>query len=62
MDVLAKYVNSENDPEAVEMNEPYFYLMGLTLTDLEDLVADIKVHNLKNSLYFDLFVSLLVNC
>ena len=62
MDVLAKYVNSENDPEAVEMNEPYFYLMGLTLTDLEDLVADIKVQNLKNSLYFDLFVSLLVNC
>jgi len=25
------------------MNEPYFYLMGLTLADLEDLVADIKV-------------------
>lgn len=43
MDVLAKYVNSENDPDAVEMNEPYFYLIGLTLTDLEDLVADIKV-------------------
>ena len=62
MDVLAKYVNSENDPEAVEMNEPYFYLMGLTLTDLEDLVAYIKVQNLKNSLYFDLFVSLLFNC
>ncbi len=45
VDVLAKYINSENDPEAVEMNEPYFYLMGLTLTDLEDLVADIKVKN-----------------
>lgn len=44
VDVLAKYINSENDPEAVEMNEPYFYLMGLTLTDLEDLVADIKVY------------------
>ena len=43
VDVLAKYINSENDPDAVEMNEPYFYLMGLTLTDLEDLVADIKV-------------------
>ncbi|KAI9564741.1 hypothetical protein GHT06_008482 [Daphnia sinensis] len=27
VDVLAKYINSENDPEAVEMNEPYFYLM-----------------------------------
>jgi hypothetical protein len=36
-------VNSENDPDAVEMNEPYFYLIGLTLVDLEDLVADIKV-------------------
>lgn len=44
MDVLAKYISSENDPDAVEMNEPYFYLMGLTLTDLEDLVADIKVY------------------
>ena len=43
VDVLAKYINSENDPDAVEMNEPYFYLMGLTLTDLEDLVADIQV-------------------
>ena len=26
------------------MNEPYFYLIGLTLVDLEDLVADIKVN------------------
>jgi len=44
VDVLAKYINSENDPDAVEMNEPYFYLIGLTLTDLEDLVADIKIY------------------
>jgi len=44
VDVLAKYINSENDPDAVEMNEPYFYLLGLTLTDLEDLVADIKIY------------------
>jgi len=44
VDVLAKYINSENDPDAVEMNEPYFYLIGLTLTDLEDLVADIQIY------------------
>ena len=44
VDLLAKYVNSEQDAEAVEMNEPYFYLMGLTLADLEDLVADIQVY------------------
>ena len=43
IDFLSKYIRSENDPDAVEMNEPYFYLLGLTLTDLEDLVADIKV-------------------
>lgn len=43
IDVLAKYINSENDPDAVEMNEPYINLLGLTLTDLEDLVADIQV-------------------
>ena len=43
IDLLSKYLRSENDPDAVEMNEPYFYLLGLTLTDLEDLVADIKV-------------------
>ena len=44
VDLLAKYVNSENDSESVEMNEPYFYLLGLTLADLEDLVADIQVY------------------
>jgi len=44
IDVLAKYINSENDPDAVEMNEPYINLLGLTLTDLEDLVADIQIY------------------
>ena len=44
VDLLAKYINSEDDPESVEMNEPYFYLIGLNLGDLEDLVADIQVY------------------
>lgn len=48
VDLLAKYINSENDLESVEMNEPYFYLMGLTLADLEDLVADIQVRASKD--------------
>jgi hypothetical protein len=29
--------------DAVEMHEPYTYLNGLTIKDLEDLIEDIKV-------------------
>jgi hypothetical protein len=29
--------------DTVEMHEPYTYLNGLTTTDLEDLLEDIKV-------------------
>ena len=30
--------------DTVEMHEPYTYLNGLALEDLEDLLADIKVY------------------
>lgn len=43
IDLLAKYISSEEDVDAIEMHEPYTYLNGLCLKDLEDLVEDIKV-------------------
>eukprot|EP00092_Neocalanus_flemingeri_P031406 GFUD01034111.1.p1 GENE.GFUD01034111.1~~GFUD01034111.1.p1 ORF type:complete len:739 (-),score=252.87 GFUD01034111.1:127-2343(-) len=47
IDLLAKYISintSEDEVDAVEMHEPYTYLNGLTTTDLEDLLEDIKVY------------------
>lgn len=44
IDLLAKYINSEEEVDTVEMHEPYTYLNGLTIKDLEDLVEDIKVY------------------
>ncbi|XP_014666818.1 PREDICTED: cactin-like, partial [Priapulus caudatus] len=44
IDLLAKYISAEEDAEAVEMHEPYTYLTGLTINDLEDLLEDIKVY------------------
>jgi len=45
IDLLAKYIsNDEDGVDAVEMHEPYTYLNGLTTTDLEDLLEDIKVY------------------
>ncbi|KAI8481879.1 hypothetical protein Bbelb_404110 [Branchiostoma belcheri] len=44
IDLLAKYISAEDDDIAVEMHEPYTFLTGLTMTDLEDLVEDIKVY------------------
>ncbi|KAK2156039.1 hypothetical protein LSH36_223g02000 [Paralvinella palmiformis] len=44
IDLLAKYINAEADDFAVEMHEPYTYLNGLTINDLEDLIEDIKVY------------------
>jgi hypothetical protein len=41
---LAKYVSSDEDLDAVEMHEPYTYLNGLTVDDLEDLLVDINVY------------------
>jgi hypothetical protein len=43
IDLLAKYISAEEEVDAVEMHEPYTYLNGLTIKDLEDLIEDIKV-------------------
>jgi hypothetical protein len=43
IDLLAKYISAEEEVDAVEMHEPYTYLIGLTIKDLEDLIEDIKV-------------------
>jgi hypothetical protein len=44
IDLLAHYINEDDDDLAVEMHEPSTYLNGLTIRDLEDLLADIKVY------------------
>lgn len=44
IDLLAKYISAEDDDLAIEMHEPYTYLYGLTIPDLEDLLEDIKVY------------------
>lgn len=44
IDLLAKYISTEDEDLAVEMHEPYTYLNGLTIRDLEDLLEDIKVY------------------
>ncbi|KAG7266558.1 hypothetical protein CRUP_011143 [Coryphaenoides rupestris] len=45
IDLLAKYISAEDDDLAVEMHEPYTFLNGLTVTDMEDLLEDIKGKN-----------------
>ena len=44
IDLLAKYISAEEEMDAVEMHEPYTYLNGLTISDLEDLLVDIEVY------------------
>jgi hypothetical protein len=44
IDLLAHYINEDDDDFAVEMLEPSTYLNGLTIRDLEDLIADIRVY------------------
>lgn len=44
IDLLAKYIGAEDDVDEVEMYEPYTYLRGLQVKDLEDLIVDIKVY------------------
>lgn len=44
IDLLAKYISAEEEVDAVEMHEPYTYLRGLHVKDLEDLIEDIKVY------------------
>ncbi|KAG2464253.1 CATIN protein, partial [Polypterus senegalus] len=44
IDLLAKYISAEDDDLAVEMHEPYTFLTGLTVSDMDDLLEDIKVY------------------
>jgi Conserved mid region of cactin/Cactus-binding C-terminus of cactin protein len=47
IDLLAQYINDQNLEESIEMqmHEPYQYIAGLNIDDLEDLLVDIKVYN-----------------
>nr|AAI29327.1 Zgc:158620 protein [Danio rerio] len=36
IDLLAKYISAEDDDLSVEMHEPYTFLNGLTVTDMEE--------------------------
>lgn len=46
IDLLAKYIDEDDDDLDVhDMHEPYTYLNGLTIRDLEDLLVDIKVYS-----------------
>lgn len=47
IDLLAKYISAEDDDLSVEMHEPYTFLNGLTVTDMDDLLEDIKVRALQ---------------
>jgi len=44
IDLLAKYISAEGEVDTVEMHEPYTYLNGLAVSDLEDLLEDILVY------------------
>ncbi|UYV73512.1 CACTIN [Cordylochernes scorpioides] len=44
IDLLARYISAEEGDLTVEMNEPYIYLNGLSISDLEDLQEDIRVY------------------
>ena len=44
IDLLAHYIYEDDDDFAVEMHEPSTYLNGLSIKDLEDLLADIKIY------------------
>lgn len=45
IDLLAKYIGAEDDDLVVEMHEPYTFLNGLTVADMEDLLEDIQVRS-----------------
>lgn len=46
IDLLAQYISTQNFEETIEMqmHEPYTYLNGLSVQDLEDLLVDIRVY------------------
>ncbi|PIA54876.1 hypothetical protein AQUCO_00901049v1 [Aquilegia coerulea] len=43
IDILSKHLNGADDFD-VDINEPYMVLKGLTVSELEELRADIKLH------------------
>lgn len=47
IDLLAQYISEQTLEESIElqMHEPYTFLDGLNIDDLEDLLVDIKVYN-----------------
>ena len=49
--------------DTVEMHEPYTYLNGLTIADLEDLIEDIKVYlELQNEKNIDYWKDITIIC
>ena len=44
IDLLVQYTIGDHDNSTVEMHEPSSYLNGLTIRDLEDLLADIRIY------------------
>ncbi|KAM7022712.1 LOW QUALITY PROTEIN: splicing factor Cactin-like [Passerculus sandwichensis] len=44
INLLAKYISAEDNDLAVEMHEPYTFLNGLTISDMEELVEDIQLY------------------
>ncbi|XP_038202796.1 cactin-like [Arvicola amphibius] len=44
IDLLAQYIRAEDDDLAVEVHEPYTFLTGLTVAEMEDLLEDIQVY------------------
>lgn len=46
IDLLAQYISSQSLEESIEMqmHEPYTYLNGLNIQDLDDLLEDIRVY------------------
>ncbi len=45
IDLLAKYIQSNEEDVDIEVQEPYLLLRGLNVIDLEDLLEDIKVYS-----------------
>jgi len=44
IDLLAAYINPDEEELEIQMHEPYTALVGLSIDDLEDLLEDIKVY------------------
>ena len=44
IDLLAAYINPDEEELEIQMHEPYTALVGLSIDDLEDLLEDIKIY------------------